>query len=123
MRARGFTLIELIVALAIIALLMSIVAPRYTKSVERAREAALKENLHQLRDAIDKFYADRQSYPDALEDLPRSRYLRAIPIDPFTGSSTTWVVTSPPSGAPGRVYDVRSGAPGRAADGTELARW
>jgi general secretion pathway protein G len=123
MAQRGFTLIELIVALAIIALLTSIVAPRYAKSIERAREAALRENLHQLRDAIDKFYADRDTYPANLEDLVRHRYLRAVPVDPLTGTATSWIVVPPASGLSGKVFDVRSGADGPASDGTDVARW
>ena len=124
----GFTLIELLVVLAIIASLLSIVAPRYLQSTELAREAALKANLHTLREAIDHFHGDRGHYPASLEALVEARYLRAVPIDPISGSATTWLLVPPPraarpstgslpdSDAVG-VYDVLSGAPGTTRDG------
>lgn len=120
---RGFTLIELMVALAIVALLLTIAVPRYQASVDRAREAVLRENLFQLRDAIAKYAADRGRYPDSLEALAADRYLRQVPLDPLTGSRATWVALPPPEPDRGTVFDVRSGAPGRALDGTEYAAW
>src|SRR5260221_5164680 len=80
----GYTLIELLVALAVIALLLSIVTPRYFGSVSKTEETVLKENLHLMRDALDKYYADAGRYPDALGDLVTKRYLRSIPDDPVT---------------------------------------
>ena len=122
-RCAAFTLIELMVVLAIVGVLLSIAVPRYYGSVDRAREAVLRENLFQLRDAIGKYYADRGRYPDTLESLSSGRYLRAIPADPITGSPGTWVVVAPADADQGGVFDVRSGASGRAADGSEFSTW
>lgn len=116
---RGFTLIELLVVMAIIALLLTLAAPRYFQSVQRSREAVLKENLHLMRDAIDKHYADTGKYPANLEELVTKKYLRRIPVDPITESATTWVIVDPPDKPDTRVvYDVRSGAPGKSIGGT-----
>jgi general secretion pathway protein G len=115
----GFTLIELLVVMAIIALLLTLAAPRYFQSVQRSREAVLKENLHLMRDAIDKHYADTGKYPASLEELVTRKYLRRIPVDPITESATTWVIVDPPDKPGSRVlYDVRSGAPGKSLGGT-----
>ena len=114
---RGFTLIELLVALTIIALLLSIVVPRYFGSLARADEAALKEDLFILRDAIDKYFGDTGRYPASLDDLTTKKYLRGIPVDPITQSEATWVIIPPADTSLGGVYDVRSGAPGVARDG------
>ena len=115
---RGFTLIEILVVLAILATLLSIAAPRYFGSVDRSKEVVLKENLFQIRDALDKYYADTGKYPDSLDDLVTKRYLRSPPVDPITGSATTWVVIAPQDPKRGGVYDVRSGAQGNSRDGT-----
>ncbi len=120
---RGFTLIELLVALAIIALLLSIVVPRYFGSVSRTEETVLKENLHLMRDALDKYYTDAGRYPDALGDLVTKRYLRNIPDDPITQSSTTWIVLPPADPQKGAVYDVKSGAKGTGRDGKPYEQW
>lgn len=117
MRTRGFTLIELLVVMAIIATLLAIATPRYFGHVEKARENALRESLVVMRDAIDKYRADRGRYPDTLQDLVDKRYLRALPRDPVTDRDDGWVLTPPPDGGSG-VYDVHSGAEGKAADGT-----
>lgn len=128
-RSAGFTLIELLVVLAIIASLLSIVAPRYFQSTELARETALKANLQTLREAIDHFHGDRGQYPQSLEALVEARYLRSIPVDPVSGSASTWRLVAPPAdSAPAPsgtglaptsagVYDVRSGAEGVTRDG------
>jgi general secretion pathway protein G len=116
-------LIELLVALAIIALLLSIVVPKYFGGMTRAEEAALKENLMLMRDAIDKHYADTGRYPAALEDLVTRKYLRAIPPDPITQSSATWVPVPPADAKVGGVFDVRSGAQGDGGDGRPYAQW
>ena len=125
----GFTLIELLVVLAIIASLLAIVAPRYYQSTEIARETALKANLQTLREAIDHFHGDRGQYPQSLEALVEARYLRTIPVDPISGSASTWRLVAPPTNAAqapqaagpapvsAGVYDVRSGAEGATRDG------
>jgi general secretion pathway protein G len=121
-KRRAFTLIELLVVMAIVATLLTIALPRYFGSVERSKEVTLKQSLAVMRDAIDKFHADAGRYPERLEDLVDKRYIRAVPVDPITGSTATWVVVPPPeSPAKGAVYDVRSGAEGRTADGAEFA--
>ena len=94
MKKRGFTLVELLVVLAVIALLLSIVVPHYVGRVHRAEEAVLKENLTLLRDALDKHYADAGAYPNSLDELVSKRYLRAVPADPFTNSAT-WTPVPP----------------------------
>ncbi len=122
-KKNGFTLIELLVVMAIIATLLSIVAPRYFNSIEKAKEAVLKQDLTIMRDAIDKFYSDMGSYPITLEELVERRYLRSIPIDPMTESNTTWMVVPPVNDEEEGVYDVHSGYPGQALDGTYYEEW
>ena len=117
MKARGFTLIEMLVVMVVIALLLTIAVPRYFHSVDRAREAVLRENLLLMRDALDKHYADTGKYPDALEDLVTRRYLRRLPIDPLTESETTWVIVPPERAELGGIYDVHSGAEGQSLSG------
>jgi general secretion pathway protein G len=117
MRARGFTLVELLVVFAIIAVLLSIAVPRYFGSQDRAREAVLKENLHAMREAIQQYYADKGRYPEQLEALASEKYLRQVPLDPVTERADTWVVVPPQDAGKGGVFDVKSGAPGAGADG------
>ena len=122
MRRSGFTLIELIVVMAIIATLLTIALPRYFGSVERSKEVTLRQSLNVMRDAIDKFNADTGRYPEKLEDLVEKRYIRAIPVDPITESVETWVIVPVPGAmAQGAVYDIRSGAKGNASDGKPFA--
>ena len=126
MRARpqnGFTLIELLVVLAIIALLLTIALPRYFGSLDKSREAVLKEDLYQLRDAIGKYYGDKGKYPDSLDALASEKYLRKVPVDPITESAATWVVVAPEDPQKGGVYDVKSGAQGKASDGSVYTEW
>ena len=122
-KRRGFTLIELIVVLAIIATLLSIAVPRFYVGVRRAEEATLKQNLALLRDAIDKHYADHARYPESLDELVARRYLRNVPLDPLTGARDSWRLLPPPAPEPGRVYDVRSGSESSALDGTAVNTW
>lgn len=119
----GFTVIELLVVLAAIALLLSVAAPRYVQHLDAARDVALKENLRQMRDAIDKFYADQARYPVALDELVTRRYLRSLPVDPVTQRADSWVIVAPANRAQGGVFDVRSSAPGQARDGSLYATW
>jgi general secretion pathway protein G len=109
--------------MAIVALLLTIAVPRYFHGTDKAREAVLREDLMQMRTAIDQYYADRGSYPERLDDLVEKRYLRNIPLDPITESAHTWVVVPPPDGKLTGIYDIRSGAPGTALDGTSYADW
>lgn len=123
---RGFTLVELLVVMAILATLLSIAAPRYFGSVERAKENALRQSLAVMRDGIDKFYGDNGRYPEDLVELVNRRYLRVLPVDPITDSAESWIFVPPPAGPdgktlPGRLYDVRSGAPGKTKAGGELS--
>jgi general secretion pathway protein G len=111
-RIRGFTLVELMVVLTVIALLLSVVVPDYVGRLRRAEEAVLKENLMMMRDALDKHYGDAGRYPSNLQDLVAKRYLRAVPADPFTQSASTWVAVPPDDPRKGGVYDVRSAAKG-----------
>jgi len=121
----GFTLIELMVVLTIVALLLTVALPRYLSSVDRAREATLKQSLAVVRDAIDKFHGDQGRYPNDLAELERLRYLRAVPVDPMTDSAATWTITPPPPGrgVGGNVYDLHSGSTAKASDGSDVAQW
>ncbi|HEX9180796.1 MAG TPA: prepilin-type N-terminal cleavage/methylation domain-containing protein [Burkholderiales bacterium] len=119
----GFTLVELLVVMSIIALLLALAAPRYFKSVTRAEETVLKENLTLVRDALDKFYADTGKYPPDLEELVKKRYLRKVPEDPITGSAATWILVPPDNPEKGGVYDIHSGAPGNSLSGTPYLEW
>lgn len=123
MAKKGFTLIELLVVMAIIATLLTLVAPRYFHSVEKSKEAVLRENLGTLRDLLDKHYADTGNYPENLQVLVARKYLRSIPVDPVAGSAETWILVQPENPEKGGVYDVRSGAPGKARDGTLYSEW
>jgi general secretion pathway protein G len=122
-RGRGFTLIELLTVMAIIGTLLAIAVPRYFHSLEHAREAVLKEDLAVLREAIDKYYADLNEYPETLQVLAEKHYVRSVPVDPFTKLSDTWALI--PSDDPDHagVRDVHSGSQQNASDGTLLASW
>lgn len=122
-RENGFTLVELMVVMAIVAILLSIVTPRYFHHVDKAEEAVLRENLALMRDAIDKYHADSGRYPDTIEDLVAKRYLRKKPFDPVSDSDSNWIVIPPEDARLGGVYDVKSGSPGRARDGTLYRDW
>ncbi|MCV2349673.1 type II secretion system protein [Paucibacter sp. Y2R2-4] len=124
-QSQGFTLIELIVVMAIVALLAGIAAPRYFAKVDAARGHALRSSLNVMRSAIDHFAADKARYPNSLQELVEARYLRQIPEDPLSGSRSTWQLLTPPAELemPGQVFDVKSGTPGRAPDGSLYADW
>jgi general secretion pathway protein G len=108
----GFTLVELLVVLAIIALLLTISMPRYFQSVDAAKEAVLVDNLAITRETIDKFYGDTGRYPDSLDELVEKKYLRSLPVDPLTDSNKAWVIVPPDESGKGSVYDLHSSAPG-----------
>lgn len=122
-KKRGFTLIELMVVMTIIAILLTIVAPRYFNSVSKAEEAVLRENLTLIRDAIDKYHADSGRYPDSLDELAQKKYLRKLPMDPVLKSDSGWIVVPPEDVKLGVVYDVKSGATGKSRDGSLYSEW
>lgn len=113
----GFTLIELLVVLSIVALLLTIATPRYFQSIDRSRDTVLMENLRTVRETIDKFYGDTGRYPESLDELVDKRYLRALPRDPITESTATWILLPPEQESLGKIYDIRSGAPGADHEG------
>jgi general secretion pathway protein G len=125
---RGFTLIELMIVMTIITILVSIAVPLYQRSIIRAKESVLKSNLFTLRTMIDEYTIDKQKAPQTLEDLVREGYLRQIPVDPMTGSNTTWRVimedalASANQAEPG-IFDVRSGSDKISLDGTPYSEW
>ena len=122
-RRKGFTLIELLVVLAVLATLLTLAVPRYFGSIDKSKEAVLKENLLQMREAISRYHADKGKYPETLETLAAERYLYKVPLDPVTDSTATWIVVPPADPQKTGVYDVRSGAQGKGLDGTEYAQW
>jgi general secretion pathway protein G len=117
MRTRGFTLLELLVVLAIVATLLMLSLPRYSQSVDVARERVLIENLRTTRGAIDQFYADTRRYPESLDELVERRYLRSLPVDPVLESDKAWLIVAPLSEKKGQVADLKSTAPGVTVDG------
>lgn len=118
----GFTLVELLIVLVILAILVGAVAPTAFHSVDKAREVVLKENLHVLRKAIDDYYADQGRYPAELSALVAGRYLRGIPVDPLT-EADAWLLVRNEDGKEAGVRDVRSLATGVATDGSQYASW
>lgn len=122
-RDKGFTLIELLVVMAIIATLMTIAVPRYFSSLENSRETTLRQSLAVMREALDHYYGDTGHYPDSIDQLVEQRYLRSQPLDPITERKDLWVPVAPPDGVAGGVADVKSGATGRARDGSLYAEW
>ena len=125
---KGFTLIELMIVMTLIVVLASIGLVQYGHSVTRAKEATLSEDLFRLRDAIDQYYADKNKYPASLDALVEDKYLRAVPVDPFTQSAETWELTRSepepgnPSAEPG-VYNVHSGSDQMALNGSRYSEW
>ena len=127
-RNRGFTLIELLVVMALIVILAGISVVIYGNSVTRSKEAVLRTDLFRMRDAIDQYYADKNKYPADLPTLVSAKYMRAVPIDPFTNSTETWqtVMSDPQPGNPSAeigVFDVKSGSEATAIDGSRYADW
>lgn len=119
----GFTLIELLVVMTIIGMLLTLAVPRYFHSVEKSKETVLRDNLSIMRETLDKYYGDNGKYPDKLDDLVTKKYLRGMPRDPITESTTSWVTVPPEDPSKGMIYDVKSGAPDKALDGTMYAEW
>lgn len=122
-RAGGFTLIELLVVMTIIGVLLTIAVPRYFRTVERSKETVLRRDLSVLRDSIDRYFGDLGQYPDALQVLVDRHYIRSVPVDPFTKSSDTWVVTASEDPDHPGVRDIHSGSPNSASDGSPFVSW
>jgi len=125
---RGFTLVELMIVMTVITIIISLAIPMYQKSIVRAKESVLRNNLFTLRTLIDEYTFDKQKAPQALDDLVREGYLRQVPLDPITGSSQTWHVVMEDSVAsvsqsePG-IFDVHSGATQTSLEGTAYSDW
>jgi len=127
-RRFGFTLIELMIVMAVIAVLMSIALPIYTRSIQRSKESVLKNNLFTLRTVIDEYTYDKQKAPQTLQDLVSDGYLRQVPIDPITGNNESWKLIMEDQGntvnqsQPG-IFDIRSGSDLTSLEGTPYAEW
>jgi general secretion pathway protein G len=125
--AAGFTLLELLIVVALIGILTTLVVPQFKHTPQKAKEAVLKEDLFTLRDVIDQYFSDKGKYPESLQSLVEDGYLRAIPMDPFTNSRESWQVETAPGDedteGTGGVYDVHSGATGTALDGSTYNEW
>lgn len=125
---RGFTLVELMIVMTVVTILVSVAVPIYQRSIVRAKESVLKNNLFTLRTLIDEYTFDKQKAPQTLEDLVREGYLRQIPIDPMTGSNQTWRIIMEDAMAsvnqtePG-IFDVRSGSDQISLEGTPYSEW
>jgi general secretion pathway protein G len=125
---RGFTLIELMVVMAIISIIVTIAVPIYQKSITRAKESVLRNNLFTIRTMIDEYTVDKQKAPETLQDLVADGYLRQVPQDPMTGSDGTWRITMEDTAIGGSnstpgIFDVHSGSDAKALDGTAYADW
>jgi general secretion pathway protein G len=127
-RRRGFTFVELMVVVTIIVILISVAIPIYNRSIIRAKESVLHNNLFTLRTVIDNYTYDKQKAPQQLQDLVSEGYLQKIPIDPMTGSNQSWRITmedasqSVSQSEPG-IFDVNSGSDKMSLDGTAYREW
>lgn len=118
----AFSLVELLVVLSIIALLLTIVSPKYFKDIDQAKETTLKKDLQIMRESLDKYYGDHQYYQESLERLVEEQYIRSLPIDPITERADTWLAieAEPPLNG---IADIKSGAEGVARDGSLYGDW
>ena len=124
----GFTLIELMIVMTIIGILAAIAIPSYLRSVQKAREATLKEDLHTLRIAIDSFTVDKEKAPQSLDDLVQAGYVKTVPIDPMTSRTDTWITSQSDTltdinETQGGIDDVHSGAQGLSSEGSTYNTW
>ena len=120
----GFTLIEIMIVMAIVGILITIAEPSYRVQTVKAREAALKKDLFVMRDVIDQYAADHGAYPESLQELVDASYLRGLPVDPFTRATDTWIeVRETEADEPGGVFDIHSGSDLVALDGTAYNTW
>jgi general secretion pathway protein G len=122
-RRRGFTLVELLVVMAIIGTLLTIAVPRYFRSIQRSREAVLRQDLTTLRESIDKFYGDTGKFPQTLAVLVEKRYIRSIPVDPIAKAADKWIVVNAEDPEDNGVKDVKSGAEGMGENGVPYVEW
>lgn len=123
----GFTLLELLIVVSIAAILITLAVPSFQKSSIKAKEAALKQNLFTLRSLLDQFYADTGHYPESLEALVSEQYIREIPVDPFTKSSSSWEEVleekDDEDDTPAGIFDIHSGSDQVALDGSPYKDW
>jgi len=125
---RGFTLFELLAVMMIMSILTAIAIPSYKRSQIKAKETVLAEDLYQMRKALDAFFADRGRYPEVIDELVDEKYLRAIPVDPFTRSDTSWKCIVPEVDVNGEMveggcFDVKSGSDIIAMNGIPYQQW
>jgi len=128
LRDGGFTLVELMIVVAIIGIIAGVAAVQFRPTPQKAKEAVLKEDLFVLRDVIDQYFADKGAYPESLQTLVDEGYIRKIPVDPFTESDQTWVeeqadMADEEAGSAAGVIDVRSGSTATALDGSRYSDW
>lgn len=126
-RASGFTLMELVIVMTVVAILMAVAIPIFITNIKRAKEVVLKTNLDEMRRAIDKYTVDKEKAPQTLQDLVTAGYLRSVPVDPLTRSSDTWRIEmeteTASSDIPPGIKDVRSGAEGTDVEGKPYSEY